>query len=102
MSVFGQKYSLKLIILLSFLKTTVSSVENLPMAQDTERGKYQAIGTSPTCDEFPIDYDPKTNTFSDNPKYTGGCKKFKITVSQDYEGFKMESYEETTTIKIGI
>ena len=81
----------------------VLSLERLPIMYDTETGKYVPIKEEnpSTCEQFPIEYDPKTERIRDNPKYTGGCKKFQVTVSDDYKLYEHEEYKKTETVKIG-
>ena len=92
-------YCSEVIILLSILKTALLSIEDLPIMHDTETETHHEMAT--TCDEFPFDYDPKTKTFSNNLKYTGGCNKLTITISEEYKKSKKVKNEKTTTIKIG-
>ena len=106
MAFVGMKHLSSFIALLSVLNVMVFSVERLPVnvVYDTKTGKYYAImeNRPSTCDEYPIEYDPKTETFRDNPRYTGGCEKFKITISEDHELIDDKRYTEKETFKIGI
>ena len=103
----GMKYFTIFLVLLSVFNVTVLTVvERVPVeiVYDTETGQYYAIfeNESSTCDEFPLEYDPKTETFFDNPRYTGGCKNFKLTVSQDSIRTEHHITHKKDSVRLGI
>ena len=97
------KYFSTRIVLLLVANVLVLSVKKLPIVYDPRTGKYYAVVEKDlsTCDEFPLEYDPKTKEFRNNPKYTGGCENFVVTVSNDIKIIEQESKSKEEVVKIG-
>lgn len=71
------------------------------MMFDPETNEISFVKDStPSCNDFPVDFDPKTKKIVYKPG-PNKCKKMMLTMEKDYEVKMEKSVNEKVTYKIG-